>query len=983
MPPAAALVRRLLPCLLLLLEPRSVQAVISVDSSGVQVDARASFDANGDGVITPGDPAENDIAGPQQGDDLDLSAQVDPSRGHGEEHTSVSAGGTALGITSHGVCHGQTALTGDPVKDLLRQGFGVADRHIEFTLTRPASFTFSGSVDTAPSPAPHVGGGDNRALLGFCCLAGQSIVDEESDDAFRDPGGFIRAAASGTLQPGTYSLSARCQTEAPRFAEAGTFDAPSADGSWSFALSVSEECPDSSAGCNDFRWVGGASGAFEDARNWAPQGVPTFMAGVRSDRGHFESGNVVLDLVPDAATAVRGILPRAAASRRMGELVIRGTHTLEPVGGTLFLDDLDPTLGERSLRVGGGKLLLDQGGVTARHASIGLGADGELEVAGPGGFLTTLGRLGIGGDRIGDVTIRDGASVTSAETVLGEGDGAGFATISGASSTWATGNLAVGFAASASLSIEGGARVTSDNAFVDCEIPQVAGVPGCPGLGSGEKAEAIVDGSGAGTPSTWALDGDLEIGPEGKVSIEGGAVLEAAALSPPTVRIGTSGSDADCIAGHACLEVTDGSVAASGIVVGSGGAGKLRVGPAGRVSALTGVTIGDVPLSRGDAVVTGPSADPQLTGSLSIGTELSGHGELLVESGAQVLATDDSKVGGEPGSFGLIEIQANGAAPDATVLRVEGPGTTLDLGVDLAAPADSIFGATGELALAGGRVELQDADLNVHGTGLVSGTGRIAELGVSFVTNDGEIGCGVVIDGAYAQGPDGVLECPEASLTSAPQLNPLEATPLLRSLRKKTAPAPPQGPFVVTGDASLDGTLVLQFLNGFAPRQGDAFRLLDVSGSVTGSFAEVRVRGLAPGANFAQDLANGKLMLTALNDATALPAVSVKARRKLKETKARGTKVKLTRSGDTSQPLVVSYALHGSATNGVDYRELPGTLEIPAGKRSAKLLVVPFDDGVPDGGETVEIEILPGDDYSPSLTSRATIELAEKKKKHG
>jgi T5SS/PEP-CTERM-associated repeat protein len=979
--PAVALARRLLPCLPLLFAPLPARADITIDSSGNQVDARAGFDLDENGLLDPGLP-ETDIAGPQSGDDLVLSAQVGPSRGHAEEHTAASASGPSLSIGSRGTCHGQTALTGDPDKDRARAGFGIAGRHIEFTLTKAASFTLSGSVATAPAPARHVGGGDNRALLGFCCIAGQSIVDEESDDAFEDRGGSILASASGQLQPGTYSLDAQCQAETPRFAEGGTFDAPSADTSWSFVLSVSEECPDSSAGCHDFRWVGGASGAFEDARNWDPEGVPTFVAGERSDSGHFEGGRVVLDLVPDAAMAVRALLPRGAVSRHMGELVIRGTHTLEPVGGTLFLDDLDPTLGERSLRVGGGKLLLDQGGVTAHHASIGLGGDGELEVAGPAGFLATLGRFGIGGDRSGDVTIRDGASVTSAETVLGEADGAGFATISGASSTWATGNLAAGFAAAASLSIEGGARVVSDNAFVDCELPQVPGVPGCPGLSGGEKAEATVSGSAGGTPSTWALDGDLEIGPRGKVSIEGGAVLEGAALSPPVVRIGTSGSDADCIAGHACLEVTDGSVTASGVAVGSGGAGKLRVGPAGRVSALTGVGIGSAPLSRGDAVVTGPSGEPQLTGPLSIGTEVGSHGELLLESGAQVLAGGDSSVGGEPGSFGLIEIQANGAAPDATVLRVEGPGTTLDLGVDLAAPEDSIFGATGELALAGGRVELQDADLDVHGTGLVSGTGRIDELGVSFVTNDGKIECGIAIDGAYAQGPGGVLECPEASLTSAPELNPLAATPLLRSLRKKTPPAPPPGPFVVTGDASLDGTLVLQFLNGFAPRQGDAFQLLDVAGSVTGSFAEVRVRGLAPGAQFAQDLANGKLMLTALNDATALPAVSVKARRKLKETKAKGTKVKLIRSGDTSQPLLVSYALHGSATNGIDYLELPGTIEIPAGKRSAKLLVLPFDDGIPDGGETVEIEILPGDDYAPGLVSRTTIELAEKKK-HG
>ena len=50
------------------------------------------------------------------------------------------------------------------------------------------------------------------------------------------------------------------------------------------------------------------------------------------------------------------------------------------------------------------------------------------------------------------------------------------------------------------------------------------------------------------------------------------------------------------------------------------------------------------------------------------------------------------------------------------------------------------------------------------------------------------------------------------------------------------------------------------------------------------------------------------------------------------------------RFGDTNSDLAVEYGIGGTATNGVDYATLPGTIVIPAGKRFALVPVVPLKD---------------------------------------
>ena len=69
------------------------------------------------------------------------------------------------------------------------------------------------------------------------------------------------------------------------------------------------------------------------------------------------------------------------------------------------------------------------------------------------------------------------------------------------------------------------------------------------------------------------------------------------------------------------------------------------------------------------------------------------------------------------------------------------------------------------------------------------------------------------------------------------------------------------------------------------------------------------------------------------------------------------------RLGDTNEDLTVDYAIGGTATNGVDYVPLSGSVVIPAGDRSAEITVVPLDDGPPDINSTVVLKLLSSTNY--------------------
>jgi hypothetical protein len=71
------------------------------------------------------------------------------------------------------------------------------------------------------------------------------------------------------------------------------------------------------------------------------------------------------------------------------------------------------------------------------------------------------------------------------------------------------------------------------------------------------------------------------------------------------------------------------------------------------------------------------------------------------------------------------------------------------------------------------------------------------------------------------------------------------------------------------------------------------------------------------------------------------------------------------RAGATNDDIAVTYHIGGTATNGVDYVALPGSVTIPAGLREASITIVPIDDGPPDITSTVVLKLVPSSSVPP------------------
>jgi hypothetical protein len=65
------------------------------------------------------------------------------------------------------------------------------------------------------------------------------------------------------------------------------------------------------------------------------------------------------------------------------------------------------------------------------------------------------------------------------------------------------------------------------------------------------------------------------------------------------------------------------------------------------------------------------------------------------------------------------------------------------------------------------------------------------------------------------------------------------------------------------------------------------------------------------------------------------------------------------RTGGTNFSQLIFYELSGSASNGVDYEQLGGTVEMPAGTVAVPFTVKPIDDSLIEGTETVVAQIKP------------------------
>jgi hypothetical protein len=90
-----------------------------------------------------------------------------------------------------------------------------------------------------------------------------------------------------------------------------------------------------------------------------------------------------------------------------------------------------------------------------------------------------------------------------------------------------------------------------------------------------------------------------------------------------------------------------------------------------------------------------------------------------------------------------------------------------------------------------------------------------------------------------------------------------------------------------------------------------------------------------------------------------------------------GTTFTISRTGDTTDPLIVNYRVGGTATAGLDYETLPGTVLIPAGQSSVTVPVTALDDLLGEQTETLLITLAGNSVYDVREAYGISIEVLD------
>ena len=85
----------------------------------------------------------------------------------------------------------------------------------------------------------------------------------------------------------------------------------------------------------------------------------------------------------------------------------------------------------------------------------------------------------------------------------------------------------------------------------------------------------------------------------------------------------------------------------------------------------------------------------------------------------------------------------------------------------------------------------------------------------------------------------------------------------------------------------------------------------------------------------------------------------------------------ITRTGNSSQPLVVQLGLTGSALQGVDYATIPAQVTIPAGSDFTTVVITPIDDGIGEPAQTVRLYVRAATGYSLGAGVEGTVTITD------
>ena len=924
------------PLKLLLLALAAMLPVAHADISGVQT--RATISATAQVAINPTlttpdlNPVRDDKRPPDQFDVLSFNQNLLTNaakeglsaRGGSQQSTTLTSIASALSFHSSASTSSAATRSGDPLKDTFTGGAGSASFTFTFTVDGRSTFSLTGSASVETNGATESSESEIE-------LSGQTTDGEEVDfdfkakDGRRDPR-TVNASRSGDLKPGTYTLSVFTLSTIDK-------TQPLSRSSYNCTFDVSSfPVPPQPPGRGQIHWAHRVTGSFSEAANWRPRRVPV------KDATHEDTA--IFDLGGSYTVTLNGTSPTVDVIR------VENGSTLSMSGGTL--NAVSPSLAAPSLIATGNAGLLLMGG-TLNTASAILGNDagshGQVNVRNTGTHWEASGRLTVGGAGTGRLKVDLGGTLSTTEARLGGGSAAGVATISGEGSRWDSGDVTVGFSSEGTFSILDGGVVNSQDVKI-----------GLGPINSGLSSAVVQGVNSSGNPSTWLVTTGLSVGVNdaGTLEILGGGIVKA---SPQLMNIGDLGR---VHVGGVGPANTRSTLEAKGCSM-DGGDAFLTIDGGGLVKFSDQVQIGGA--GRGTVTVTGraPNSGPRSELFFTAPDEefhvgfVSGTVGILniIDSGAVFVSCSAMNIGSVNSGTGLVIVGTTDPAAPASSLSVTG---NLNVGGNPFAAVDAGAGVlviVDGTVLVNGNVAVRDSG-TIQGRGLLTVTGRLTNFGV--ITPGLSPGI-LTLAGDFEQDATGAVIAEIAGPTPGTQ----------------------HDQFIVTGSATMGGRLVLQFMNGYAPKTGEHFDVLKMTGATTGDFATIDVLGLAPGAQFQTALSNGVFTATAMNDTAALPTVGIRAvTKRAFEKGKRGVALLVSRTGSKASkanPLTVRYTIGGTAENGIDYKLLTGSVTIPAHKNAVTLKLKPFDDSAVEGRETVEFTIIPGAEYTNSLKSKTSARI--------
>jgi fibronectin-binding autotransporter adhesin len=571
--------------------------------------------------------------------------------------------------------------------------------------------------------------------------------------------------------------------------------------------------------------------------------APTVYLGVNSGGvGQYSIfGNATFNVT--STDLIVGYVGSGSANINGGTINVASTFGVGYLGGTGSVVQTAGTITANGRTIVGN--LLAPGSTAAYHLT--------------GGTLNSGNYLYVGLDAAGTFTQDDGIVSATIFTVLGlDGYGAGNYTMNGgtlnagggdAANQW--GSLIVGWNGPNYTGIVHNNTFTQNGGTVNLGFWLVV-AEGYGSLGTYNLNGGVLNGGATSLRVGWSGTGvfnqtggivnagNLHMGVggggnSGTYNLSGGSLnLSDSVYGGPSYANGTSTLNLD----GGTLTVGNGLVAVNYLNIGNAaGSSGFHTTASGQTTTVNnGMSIG-----RAGAGVFTQNGGTLGTPNLALGVIASGNGTYQLNGGSLNLLGGAINFGAGTGAF----LDQGGAIVNLAGINF-GTGTgslSVGTGQTLAVPSITDPAHTGAITVASGAtlsspspIDIESLNLNggivttssiqmrsglIHGNALIHGA-LIQAGGTISPGNSAGI---VTIDGNYTLRAAGQLQIELAGTLSGTQYDQL----------------------LITGSATLDGTLQVSLLGGFAPVSGDSFDLLTTTSGVTGTFANQQLPTLAGG----------------------------------------------------------------------------------------------------------------------------------------